>query len=178
MYGYCLVTMSALRRRPHTGIAIRLILRRVKAERQQGSWSASYRWVGAAVVAPSHQPTEHPTDKGRSTHRATKRFLATTISVLTSLWQTAVLGLGTRNRLSLAPSLTCGFGVEPPRRNRTSDPIHAIDAREVHDAMQHLTSPYNCADGKALPRVGTWGSVRMRVAWFLANLWQGPCVVV
>src|SRR5215217_856696 len=67
MYGYCLVTMSALRRRPHTGIAIRLILRRVKAERQQGSWSASYRWVGAAVVAPSHQPTEHPTDKGRST---------------------------------------------------------------------------------------------------------------
>jgi hypothetical protein len=35
-HGYCLVAMSALRRRPHTGIAIRLILRRVRAERQQG----------------------------------------------------------------------------------------------------------------------------------------------
>ena len=60
-----------------------------------------------------------------------------------------------------------------PRRNRTGDPILTIDAPVVHDAMLHPTSPHNRAGGKALPRVGTWGSVRMRVAQFLANFWQG-----
>jgi hypothetical protein len=65
--------------------------------------------------------------------------------------------------------LVCGGA---PRRNRTGDPILTIDARVVHDALRHLASPHNRAGGKALPRVGTWGSVRMRVAQFLANLWH------
>ena len=25
-----------------------------------------------------------------------------------------------------------------------------------------------------LPTVGWWGNARLRVAWFLANIWQGP----
>ena len=29
-----------------------------------------------------------------------------------------------------------------------------------------------------LPTVESWGEVRLRVAQFLANLWQGPCVLV
>jgi hypothetical protein len=29
-----------------------------------------------------------------------------------------------------------------------------------------------------LPVVESWGEVRLRIAQFLANLWQGPCVVV
>ena len=36
------------------------------------------------------------------------------------------------------------FRVEP-RRNRTGDPILTIDARGVHDALQHLTLLDNCA---------------------------------
>ena len=32
-----------------------------------------------------------------------------------------------------------------PRRNRIGDPILTIDARVVHDAVQHLTSPHNRA---------------------------------
>jgi hypothetical protein len=59
------------------------------------------------------------------------------------------------------------------KHSPTGDPILTIDAPVVHDAMQHPTSPHNRAGGKALPRVGTWGSVRMRVAQFLANFWQG-----
>src|SRR5215216_6705900 len=40
--------------------------------------------------------------------------------------------------------------------------------------MHRLTYPRNRAGGKALSRVGSWGGVRLRVAQFLANLWQGP----
>ena len=57
-------------------------------------------------------------------------------------------------------------------RTSTPDPLHAIDARGVHVAMRHLTYPRNRAGGKALPRVGSWGGVRLRVAQFLANLWH------
>ena len=46
-------------------------------------------------------------------------------------------------------------GCGAPRRNRTGDPILTIDARGVHDAMQHPRSPHNRTGGKALPRVGT-----------------------
>jgi hypothetical protein len=65
-----------------------------------------------------------------------------------------------------------------PRRNRTGDPILTIDARDVHNASQLLASPHNRAGGKTLPRVGWWGGVRLRVAQFLANLWQGTLRVV
>jgi hypothetical protein len=52
--------------------------------------------------------------------------------------------------------------------------LHAIDVRVVHAAMHHLTYPRNRAGKKALPRDGSWGDVRLPVAQFLANLWQGP----
>jgi hypothetical protein len=50
--------------------------------------------------------------------------------------------------------------------------LHAIDVRVVHVAMRRLTYPRNRAGEKALPRDGLWGGVRLRVAEFLANLWQ------
>jgi hypothetical protein len=43
-------------------------------------------------------------------------------------------------------------------------------------APPHLPSqPSRC---KALPWVGSWGGVRLRVAQFLANFWQEPCMLV
>jgi hypothetical protein len=60
-------------------------------------------------------------------------------------------------------------------RNSTPDPLHAIDARVVHVAMHHLAYPHNRAGERCCRGlwggVG-WGGVRLRVAQFLANLWQ------
>jgi len=53
--------------------------------------------------------------------------------------------------------------------DRAGDPILTIDAPVVHVAIHHLTCPRNRAGEKALLR----GGVRLRVAQFLANLWQG-----
>jgi hypothetical protein len=44
--------------------------------------------------------------------------------------------------------LTRRFDVEP-RRNRTGDPILTIDARVVHNAVQHLIYPYNRTGGRS-----------------------------
>jgi hypothetical protein len=41
-----------------------------------------------------------------------------------------------------------------PRRNRTGDPILTIDARGVHAAMQHLTSPHTHAGGRRFLGLG------------------------
>jgi hypothetical protein len=57
-----------------------------------------------------------------------------------------------------------------PRRNRTGDPILTIDARVVHDALQHLTCPHREPPAHRWLRL--WGGARLRVAQFLANLWQ------
>jgi hypothetical protein len=49
-----------------------------------------------------------------------------------------------------------------PRRNRTADTILTIDAPEVHDAVQHLASPYNRAGERwcrGLGRGAWWGRV-------------------
>ena len=48
-------------------------------------------------------------------------------------------------RPGAGPGLSCWFVVEPPRRNRTGDPILTIDAPGVHAAVQRLTRPHDRA---------------------------------
>jgi hypothetical protein len=52
--------------------------------------------------------------------------------------------------------------------------IITIDAREVHDAMQHLTYPRNRAVERRFQGLGGGAGMKLRVAEFLANLWHGP----
>jgi hypothetical protein len=68
-------------------------------------------------------------------------LLKTYNSVWQTLWQTRLLALDHATGQVLY--LSCGVHGGAPRRNRTGDPILTIDAREVHNASQHLTYPYN-----------------------------------
>jgi hypothetical protein len=65
-------------------------------------------------------------------------------------------------------SITLTNRLEPRGSNRRSHPYHRCAG-----GSQRHTSPDNRAGGKALPRVVTWGGMRLHVAQFLANFWHG-----
>jgi hypothetical protein len=112
-------------------------------------------------------------DRGIGSDGYGPRFLA-------NLWQTAVLS---------APGMQeAGYGTRPglvvwggaPRRNRTGDPILTIDARVVHNALQHLAWPHNRADERRRQGLGvvTGEVVDAADRWAAAEGGVGSVMVV
>jgi len=66
---------------------------------------------------------------------------------LASLWQTASTGALAIQQAGRPARPDLRFGLEPPPESN-GDPILTIDARAVHDAMQHLRSLRNRAGGR------------------------------
>jgi hypothetical protein len=60
----------------------------------------------------------------------------------------------------------------PPESNRRPHPYPRCAGSSRRPASPHV--PMQPRRRKALPRVGSLGGVRLRVAQFLANIWQGP----
>jgi hypothetical protein len=104
-----------------------------------------------------HEPGEPDREAGRET----ARFRWATLPMSGHLG-----ACGSESRTALVRAL-----------NRTPDPLHAIDAPVVRNALRRPTSPRNRAGKERPPRVGWWGDARLRVAQFLANLWHARVVV-
>ena len=64
----------------------------------------------------------------------------------------------------------------PPESNRRPHPYHRCAGGSQRRATPHVTTQPSRSEMQL--RTGTRGGARLRVAQFLANLWQGPSVVV
>jgi hypothetical protein len=75
----------------------------------------------------------------------------------------------------LRSALTCTNGCScwSPDEEISPKLFLTIDVRVVHVAAHHLTYPRNRAGERRCAGLGRGGDVRLRVAQFLANLWQG-----